>query len=634
MPSPALQSLILRHVSDAVIAIDNAGFVTYLSPSAEHQYGVPASQAVGRPLADLYTFKWLTPEDADGAEQSLASTGYWRGENLHILPNGRVLHVHSSVSRLVDDSGASVGLLAVIRDVTAAKRVEATLRESEARYRTLFQSIDEAFCIIELIFNDHGEPVDYRYVEINDQFERQTGMHNSLGRTVREILPDVEPVWPQTYGRVAITGEPTRFTDYVQALGRWFDVFAFRIGDANRRHVAVLFKDVTEQKAAADALEASEAALREADRRKNEFLAILAHELRNPLAPIRTAVGILRAPNAPEPLLARSRDIIERQVAHMARLVDDLLDISRLSRGKMSLQRGPLLLDQVLDNAVETARPLIEERRHQLEQHRPAVAVCLDGDLARLSQVFANLLNNAAKYTPPGGTITLDTSQDDESITVRVTDTGEGIAPDQFDRIFDLFAQGSRADTTAIGGLGIGLALARRLVELHGGRLTASSPGLDRGATFTVTLPIVSSVDDAAGDTRPDYQTVVGAGRRVLVVDDSTDAAAANAMLLESAGFDVRVAHSGPEAIDHAEEFHPELVLLDLGMPGMSGLETCRRLRALPQGSSIFIAAVTGWGQEESRRQTQRAGFDAHLVKPVAPDALLALTERMPSRRD
>jgi signal transduction histidine kinase/CheY-like chemotaxis protein len=380
-------------------------------------------------------------------------------------------------------------------------------------------------------------------------------------------------------------------------------------------------RDITEQKRA-------EQALREADRKKDEFLAILAHELRNPLAPIRTAVGILRAPGVPEPLLARSRDIIERQVAQMTRLIDDLLDVSRLSRGKVTLQTGPLLLSQVLDAAVETARPAIEERRHRLEQHRFAHVVCLEGDLARLSQVFANLLNNAAKYTPAEGTISIDVHPRPGAVDVRVRDTGQGVAPDRLEAIFDLFTQGSGPAAPSLGGLGIGLALARRLVELHGGTLTASSAGPGRGATFTATLPTRPASNRPSEQAEPDPVRPRRLGRRVLVVDDSADAADTTATLLESAGCAVRAAYSGEEALREVEAFRPEIVLLDIGMPGLDGLEACSRIRSLPGGGSLFLVALTGWGQDEDRRKTREAGFDAHLVKPVAPDALLNMVEQ------
>jgi PAS domain S-box-containing protein len=380
-------------------------------------------------------------------------------------------------------------------------------------------------------------------------------------------------------------------------------------------------RDITEQKRV-------EEALREADRKKDEFLAILAHELRNPLAPIRTAVAILRAPGVPEPLLARSRDIIERQVAQMTRLIDDLLDVSRLSRGKVTLQSGPLLLDQVLDAAVETARPAIEERRHRLEQHRSGNVVCLEGDLARLSQVFANVLNNAAKYTPAEGTISIDVNQRPGAVDVRVTDTGQGVAPDRLEAIFDLFTQGSGPSAATLGGLGIGLALARRLVELHAGTLTASSAGPGRGATFTVTLPRLPTGDRLCEHAEPHPARPRTLGWSVLVVDDSADAADTTATLLESVGCAVRAAYSGEEALREVEAFRPEIVLLDIGMPGLDGLEACRRIRLLPGGGSLFLVALTGWGQDADRRKTREAGFDAHLVKPVAPDVLLNLVEQ------
>lgn len=487
------QSLILAQVSDAIVSIDNDGRVTYLNASAEHQYEVASIDAVGRPLTDLYTYRWLSAEDDAHATESLERQGFWRGENLHVLRSGRVLHVESSVTVLKNGSGAPLGLLAVIRDISEQKRIEETLRE--------------------------------------------------------------------------------------------------------------------------------------ADRQKDEFLAILGHELRNPLAPIRTAVGILRAHGSPDRLPARARDVIDRQVALMTRLIDDLLDVSRLSRGKVTLQRRPLQLDHVLGAAIETALPIIEEHRHHFEQRRSAESICIDGDLARLSQVFANLLNNAAKYTPAEGTICIDVERRNDAVEVRVTDTGQGIAPERLDTIFGLFAQGAGSGAPPLGGLGIGLAIARRLVELHGGTLTASSGGAGRGATFTVTLPTLPAT--AEPSDRSDPQSVVKRRltRRVLVVDDSIDAADTTATLLESAGCTVRAVYSGEEALNQLEAFRPDIVLMDLGMPGLNGLDVCRQIRSSPSGPALIIVAVTGWGQDEDRRRTRQAGFDAHLVKPVAPEDLLNFVE-------
>jgi CheY-like chemotaxis protein len=299
----------------------------------------------------------------------------------------------------------------------------------------------------------------------------------------------------------------------------------------------------------------------------------------------------------------------------------------------VTLQRRSLQLDEVLDAAIETALPALEERRHHLAQRRPDTLVCVEGDPARLSQVFANLLNNAAKYTPPGGAVSIDAEERPGIVEVRVADTGQGIAPERLDTIFDLFAQGSGTQATTIGGLGIGLAVARRLVELHGGTLTASSAGPGRGAVFTVTLPTLAATGTPCTDSQPRDVRARHLTRRVLVVDDSTDAADTTAALLESAGCAVRVAYGGEEALDQVEAFRPEIVLLDIGMPGLNGLDVCSLIRSSGTADAPYIVALTGWGQEEDRRKTRAAGFDAHLVKPAAPEALLNVIEQAPDRR-
>jgi two-component system CheB/CheR fusion protein len=399
-------------------------------------------------------------------------------------------------------------------------------------------------------------------------------------------------------------------------------LFAGRRIQSTGSGVAIVL-DITERKHA-------EQALRDANRRKDEFLAILAHELRNPLAPIRTAVGILQSNGVPESLRVRSRAIIERQVAHMTRLIDDLLDISRVSRGKMSLQHEPLLLDHVLDAAIETARPVIEEHGHRLEQRRGTAPVPLSGDLARLSQVFANLLNNAAKYTSKGGMISIFIKAHPTKVDVEVTDTGQGIAVERLDSIFDLFAQGSGNSNTTVGGLGIGLALARTLVELHDGTLTVSSPGVGSGSTFTVSLPTIRLAQQTQEARERKEPITRNLGRRVLVVDDGVDAADTTAALLTVAGCVTRVLYSGGEVLAQIIDFEPVVVLLDIGMPAVDGLAVCRQIRSVPEGKSLFIVAITGSGQDDDRRKTREAGFDAHLVKPVAPDALLHLVEHAP----
>ncbi len=366
----------------------------------------------------------------------------------------------------------------------------------------------------------------------------------------------------------------------------------------------------------------------EAARQKDEFIAVLAHELRNPLAPIRTSVGILRLQQALEPVVARCRDIIERQVGQMARLLDDLLDVSRLSRGKLTLQRQLVRLGDVLDVAIETARPAIDDRKHELRLSPVERNVVLDADSARLAQVFANILNNAAKYTNPGGHIDIDVDEDERTVTVTVRDSGIGIAAGARERIFDLFAQGGESRERSDSGLGIGLALSRRLVEMHGGTIAVESDGIGRGTSFMVTLPHAARREratSAAGAASRANPETTGAKRRVLVADDNIDAADTIAMLLESWGCEVRTAYDGAGALTAAESFVPDLVLLDLGMPGMSGQTVCNRMRGTTWGVGIVIAALTGWGQEEDRRRTKALGFDHHLVKPADPEVLRKL---------
>ncbi|HVY37954.1 MAG TPA: ATP-binding protein [Polyangia bacterium] len=366
-----------------------------------------------------------------------------------------------------------------------------------------------------------------------------------------------------------------------------------------------------------------------ASRAKDEFIATLAHELRNPLAPIRNAVQILRARGPTDPSLVRQRDVIDRQVQHMARLLEDLLDVSRISRAKLELRREVVDLGSVIDAAIETSRPLIEAARHELRVDVPRGELCIDGDPIRLAQVFANLLNNAAKYTRDGGLIELTARLDGPNVVVSVRDNGIGIAPEMLPTVFDMFAQAEPAVGRAQGGLGIGLSLAKGLVELHGGTIRASSDGPQRGSEFAVTLPFVAATNRAQ---RPEADPLGAAVHRVLVVDDNADNADSLGELLQLMGNDVRVAYDGEAALAAVAEFRPTAVLLDLGMPRMNGYDVCRRIRDRPGGDKILVVAMTGWGQPEDRRRTEAAGFDRHLVKPVDPAAVMKLLADQPVR--
>ncbi len=384
------------------------------------------------------------------------------------------------------------------------------------------------------------------------------------------------------------------------------------------RQYVVIRADITGHKEA-------EAALKEADRRKDEFLATLAHELRNPLAPVRNAVEVLRMKGPDIPELHWARDIIDRQTQAMTRLIDDLMDISRINQGKIELKREQIQLAKIVQGAVETSRPLIEEMGHKLTVTLPPVHVIVDADLTRLAQVFLNLLNNAAKYTERGGRIDLRAELQGSDVVMSVTDTGIGIPADKLPTLFEMFSQVEVALSRSQGGLGIGLCLVKRLVEMHGGSVEAKSGGPGQGSEFVVRLPIVveQTYPSQASDDSDKVQPT--SDLRILVVDDNRDAAESLAMLLKMMGNDIHTAYDGEEAVAAAGKFRPHVVLCDIGLPKLNGYEACRQMKAQAWDKKMILIAVTGWGQDNDRRKSQEAGFDHHMVKPVDPQALMKL---------
>jgi signal transduction histidine kinase/ActR/RegA family two-component response regulator len=374
--------------------------------------------------------------------------------------------------------------------------------------------------------------------------------------------------------------------------------------------------------------------LRKADRLKNEFLATLAHELRNPLAPIMTGLALLAGSTEPAQR-ERTMAIMERQVRHMVRLIDDLLDVSRITRGKLELKRACVSLSDVVALAIEGSAPGIERGRHRLETDLPPEALYIDADLTRIAQVIGNLLNNAAKYTPNGGTIRLSVRRDGGEVVISVSDDGLGIPPERLDDIFEMFNQVNRVLDRSQGGLGIGLALVRKLVELHGGSVEAASAGPNKGSTFTVRLPLASPAPPAAVSVPPPAQPV-GERTRVLVVDDNDAAAEMLSLMLQTIGYDTTTVHDGTAALAAARAVRPDIVVLDIGLPGISGYEVATELRRDPHLAQTSLIAVTGWGSPDDRRKAFDAGFDMHLTKPVANEVLkdaLARVKRLRQRR-
>ncbi len=423
--------------------------------------------------------------------------------------------------------------------------------------------------------------------------------------------------WAKQEGMVAFAGYPLIVEDRVVGVMAVFarhilSEIALQMMSAVANQIAV----GVERCRSSAALLASEESLRDASRRKDEFLATLAHELRNPLAPICNGLHILRLAGNDGKSLAPIQIMMERQLGQMVRLVDDLLDVNRINNGKIELRKERLDLAAVVESALETSRPLIEAARHEIVVHLPADPLCVTGDLTRLAQVVSNLLNNSAKYTPEGGHLWLTVERCDQHALIRVRDDGMGIPADMLPKIFDMFTQVDRNLKQSQSGLGIGLTLVRRLVEMHDGTVEAASQGVEKGCEFVVSLPLAAEQRNG----RPKEQNngiAASASHRILVVDDNKDSAESLALLLQLVGNEVHVVYDGSSALEAMKQLRPAVVLLDIGLPDMSGHEVARRIRETPEGKDALLIAQTGWGQEQDRLRSTQAGFDAHLVKPL-----------------
>ncbi|SEL75361.1 Signal transduction histidine kinase [Pseudoxanthomonas sp. GM95] len=509
-----------------------------------------------------------------------------------------------------DAQGKPSALLGVIDDVTHRNTLRQRAQEAANKYRLLFDSINSGFCVIELLFDADGQASDYRFLEINTAFAQVTGIHDGIGRRMREIAPDHEQHWFDTYGRIARTRVAERFENGAAELGFYYDVYAFPLGDAALNQVGILFTDITQRKLAEDALRAD-------GRRKTEFIAMLAHELRNPLATITSGMQAIKL-GSHGMAMHPATPMMERQIGQMTQLLDDLLDLNRINLGKVTLRPERTNLAQLVAQAAEAFQPYYLEQRLTLACVTPAHAVWAQVDAVRITQALGNLLSNAAKFSDADGHVRLELHQDGDQASISVRDEGIGIEPAQLDHIFELFAQVDSDRHASFGGLGVGVALARELVDLHGGQIGADSAGIGQGSTFSITLPIEHHAAPApASKSAGDMPQAATTGHSILVIDDNVDAADSISMVLELLGHRINTRYSGPDGLQAVHDDRPDVVFSDIGMPGMDGHEVCRQLRALPGGEAIRIIALTGWGAQEDREQTAEAGFDFHLVKPV-----------------
>jgi PAS domain S-box-containing protein len=610
---------IVSQAATGVVEMDVNGMITLVNRRFCDMLGYDETELLGRNILDI-TAAESVEKTALTLGAVLATGEGFQMDKHYRRKDGTLVSATSSVNAVRGAGGEHRAVVAIVLDTTESKRAAEALRASQERYRKLFESMDQAFAILELDFDGAGQAVDWTYLETNPAFAVQTGVSDVVGKTMRSRVADPEPWWLDELGAVARSGQARRLEQQVRAGGRWLDLYITRIGGTGSDKVAILFRDISERKAAEETLRHLADDLAKADRRKTEFLATLAHELRNPLAPIRSGLGVMRLNRELPPAMVRVREMMERQVTHMVHLIDDLLDVARISGGKLNLRMERIDLNGVLASAVETSLPLIEAARHELAFDLPDATLLVDGDATRIAQVVSNLLNNAAKYTPAGGRIGLVLGAEGGDALITVTDTGIGIPGHALDSVFDMFSQVGSGAERAQGGLGIGLSLVRQLVQLHGGSVDAHSGGAGSGSRFTVRLPLAPGQvrDDGAGSAaapaRPD---TAAAKLSVLVVDDNVDAALTLAMILDIEGYATHVAHSGPEALDAAAAFRPAVVFLDIGMPGMDGYETAAALRGLPGLNRPCLVALTGWGAEHDRARSRDAGFDHHLTKPV-----------------
>jgi PAS domain S-box-containing protein len=570
----------------------------------------------GTPVSKAEFQARIYPDDLPSTkrtmDQTLQTGAEYRHEYRFSRPDGQMVWLHSRGGLRRDANGTPTHVVGIAFDITEHKQAEQKLRESEERFRLLAENIDQVLWFTEL------EPE--RVIYVSPAFEQLWGvsakaLYDNSRLWVERIHPEDRESVHQAFenwvaGRVKTYEAEFRVLRQAGQM-RWIHdhgiVIARKEGRPHR--VSGIATDITERKRV-------EEERRQADRRKDEFIATLAHELRNPLAPIRNVVSLLQLQGSHDPDVCHARGVISRQVDHLTRLIDDLLDLSRITSDKLELRKERANLTEIVNLAVELSHSLIDQHRHECSIELPEEPIYLEGDKVRLAQVIMNLLSNAAKYTPEGGHITLSAERNDEKVTLRVTDNGIGIAPEKLSQIFDMFYQANRTYEQSQGGLGIGLTLVRRLVEMHGGRVEVHSRGLNQGSEFVVRLPI------SVGEPQPQTKIAKADTARVavgpiLVVDDYWENAETLAELLRFDGHEVEIAKDGLQAVEIAETLRPGVVLLDIGMPKLNGYEAARKIREQPWGKNVMLIAVTGWGGENDLNQSREAGFDAHLLKPV-----------------
>ncbi|MBC5765679.1 PAS domain-containing sensor histidine kinase [Ramlibacter sp. GTP1] len=609
-----LQLLIDAVTDYGIFLLDPDGYVASWNSGARKLNGYERSEIIGKHFSVFYPPEAVAAGWPDEELRRARAQGKFEDEGWRIRKDGTRFWANVIITALFEPDGRLTGFAKITRDLTERRRAEEQLRESEERFRLLVDSVrDYAIFMLDpqgivRSWNVGAEAINgYKAGEI-------IGKHLSVFYTAEDIAarkPEIELEVAATQGRATDEGWRKRKDGTLY----WSNVAVTAI--RNRDGELIGFAKVTRDMSELRRLQELELS----SQRMNEFLAMLAHELRNPLAPIRNAVTIMQLETLNNPVLRNCRDVIDRQLTHVTRLVDDLLDIGRLTSGKITLRKELVPYADIVQRAVETARPVAEARRHTMTISLPPYPVHVNCDPTRISQVIQNLLVNAAKFTPEGGRIELSVVQESGFVVTSVKDTGRGLEPHEISHIFQLFAQGEQVNPNE-SGLGIGLTLARSLVEMHGGTLDATSAGLGQGSTFTFRLPASKAVPASDDES---VEAPKEPGRRILVVDDNRDAADSTTAILRLLGYQVEAAYEGQAALAAAARLKPDVVLMDLAMPGLDGFETRRMLKSMPSMEHVYTVAMTGFGNEDDKQRTRAAGFDAHLTKPVELDGLIRL---------
>ncbi len=605
----------------AIFLLDPNGIIMSWNAGARRIKGYEAHEIIGRPFTNFYPQE---AKDSGWPQEELrraAAIGRFQDEGWRVRKDGSQFWANVVITALRSAEGELRGFLKITRDLTERKQAEERLRQSEERLRLMVESVQD-YAIFML--DPEGRIISWNL-----------GAERIKGYKADEIIGKHFSVFYSSEDLAA--GKPTRELEIAKQQGRvedegwrvrkdrsqfWANVIITALKDTQGtlRGFAKITRDMTDKRQVEQ--------LQLADKQKNEFLAMLAHELRNPLAPIRNGVELLKLSGSREPVVQDTTKMMERQVAHLVRLVDDLLDISRIVTGKIHLDKEPIDINAVIERAIEEVQPTIDAGGHELMVTRPARPIGVEGDIVRLAQVVSNLLSNAAKYTDQPSRIWLSVESHQNEVLLRVRDTGVGMTAEELSRVFNLFEQADSSISRSRGGLGIGLTLVKRIVELHGGTVSATSPGPSLGSEFVVCLPVCEAIPSHTGiDHYAGRPATRQTGRRILIVDDNVDAALSVERMLKVWGHEVETAFNGPAALERARAFRPQIVLLDIGMPGMSGYDVAKQLRAQPEFEGIVIIALTGYGQPEDRLRSREAGFNHHLTKPPDPRLLAALLE-------